>query len=282
MADDKDKRPSDDVDEEWEDEETQSEAEADGDDKSASDEDGWDEEDWEDAEDEDEDEEDDEDEDEEGADDEGDDEPVDDAPEEEEEADEEDDEDEEDDDYEEDDGDDDEEDWLPDWAPWAVLLGLVALGLLGGFGFFTSKPDAEATAADVPATAESAEPEAEKRPEPEPAKKAEQESIRASHLLVAYKGAQRARPDITRSKEEAKKRAEEALKKTKAPGADFAKIVAEYSDEPGAAERGGDLRRFTKNRMVKPFADAAFELKVGEISGVVETGFGFHVIKRTE
>jgi parvulin-like peptidyl-prolyl isomerase len=99
---------------------------------------------------------------------------------------------------------------------------------------------------------------------------------------VAYKGGQRARPDITRSKAEAKKRAEEALKKAKAPGADFAKLVGEYSDEPGAAQRGGSLGSFTRNRMVKPFSDAAFELKVGETSDVVETGFGFHVIKRTK
>jgi parvulin-like peptidyl-prolyl isomerase len=167
-----------------------------------------------------------------------------------------------------------------------VLLGLVTLGLLGGFGFFSPKAEDEPSAADVPSTADSAvEPET-KRPEPGPERPAKQqeaeEEIRASHLLVAYKGAQRARPDVTRTKEEAKKRAEDAMKKAKAPGADFAKIVGEYSDEPGAAQRGGDLRKFSRRRMVKPFSDAAFKLKVDEISEVVETGFGFHVIKRTE
>ena len=99
---------------------------------------------------------------------------------------------------------------------------------------------------------------------------------------MSYKGALRANPAVTRTKEEAKARAEEALKKARKKGADFAKIVAEYSDEPGAAARGGTLGSFTRNRMVKPFADAAFLLKVGEISDVVETAFGYHVILRTK
>jgi parvulin-like peptidyl-prolyl isomerase len=59
-------------------------------------------------------------------------------------------------------------------------------------------------------------------------------------------------------------------------------MVKEYTDEPGGAERGGDLGVFDRGLMVKPFADAAFALKVGEVSEVVETKYGFHVIKRTE
>jgi len=105
--------------------------------------------------------------------------------------------------------------------------------------------------------------------------------IAARHLLVAYKGALRASPGIGRSKNEARTRAEEAQKRAMA-GEDFVELVKQYSDEPGAGERGGDLGKFDRQSMVPAFANAAFALKVGEISTVVETQFGYHVIKRTE
>ena len=59
-------------------------------------------------------------------------------------------------------------------------------------------------------------------------------------------------------------------------------MVKQYTDEPGGAERSGDLGTFERGTMVKPFADAAFGLKVGEVSEVVETKYGFHIIRRTE
>jgi hypothetical protein len=105
--------------------------------------------------------------------------------------------------------------------------------------------------------------------------------ISARHLLVSYKGGLRASPGIGRSKTEARARAEEAHKRA-AAGEDFVALVKQYSDEPGAGERGGDLGKFERGSMVPAFANAAFALKVGEISAVVETQFGFHVIKRTE
>lgn len=124
---------------------------------------------------------------------------------------------------------------------------------------------------DAPAAPASAAPAP---PPPEP-------TVAASHVLIQYKGSARAGENVTRSKEEAQKVATDVMNKAK-KGQDFAALAKQYSDEPGAKDRAGALGKFTRQTMVKPFADAAFALKPGEISTVVETPFGFHVIKRTE
>ena len=83
-------------------------------------------------------------------------------------------------------------------------------------------------------------------------------------------------------KAEAKKKAEKVLAEVKKPDADFAALAKQNSDCP-SKERGGDLGFFPrKGAMVEEFSTAAFALKKGEISGIVETQFGYHIIKLTD
>jgi peptidyl-prolyl cis-trans isomerase NIMA-interacting 1 len=109
----------------------------------------------------------------------------------------------------------------------------------------------------------------------------EPSQVGARHILVMHVESKSRPESIKRTRDEARARAEEALAKLR-KGADFDALVKEYTDEPGGAERTGDLGVFDRAAMVKPFADAAFTLKVGEVSPVVETQFGFHIIRRTE
>jgi parvulin-like peptidyl-prolyl isomerase len=135
--------------------------------------------------------------------------------------------------------------------------------------------------APPPEPAEAAAP-VDSAPEPTPPPPpAPEPMVAASHVLIQYKGSMRAGANVKRSKDEARKLATDVMNKAK-KGQDFAALAKEYSDEPGAKDRAGALGKFAKAQMVKPFADAAFALQPGEISQVVETDFGFHVIKRTE
>lgn len=105
-------------------------------------------------------------------------------------------------------------------------------------------------------------------------------TVNSSHILIAYAGAMRANPDIKRTKEEAKAKADDLLRQINSnPGA-FAQLVATNSDDPGSVSTGGVYEDVQPNQMVKPFNDFIFNNPVGT-TGVVETDFGYHVIKVT-
>jgi len=100
--------------------------------------------------------------------------------------------------------------------------------------------------------------------------------VRASHILIGIpQGADAA------TKQQAKAKADALLKDLKA-GKDFAAAAKENSQDPGSAPNGGDLGYFEQGQMVPPFEQAAFALKPGEMSEVVETQFGYHIIKVAE
>jgi NIMA-interacting peptidyl-prolyl cis-trans isomerase 1 len=107
------------------------------------------------------------------------------------------------------------------------------------------------------------------------------DAIIAQHVLVAYKGAKGAPKSVTRSKADAKTRAQEALGKIRS-GASFEDIVKSYSDDTGTVDRMGSIGKRQRQDLDPAFATAAFALQVGEVSDVVESPFGFHIIKRTQ
>jgi peptidyl-prolyl cis-trans isomerase D len=94
--------------------------------------------------------------------------------------------------------------------------------------------------------------------------------VRASHILFHTEG---------KDENEVRKLAEEVLKRAKAPGADFAALAKQYSEDEASKANGGDLDYFGRGRMVPEFEAVAFSLKPGEIGDLVKTSFGFHIIK---
>lgn len=101
------------------------------------------------------------------------------------------------------------------------------------------------------------------------------ERVRASHILVKVE------PNASEAdKAKARQKIEDVQKKVK-KGEDFAALAKQYSDCPSSA-KGGDLDYFQRGQMVGPFQDAAFAMNVGEVSDIVETQFGYHLIKVTD
>ena len=102
------------------------------------------------------------------------------------------------------------------------------------------------------------------------------ESVHASHIMIGLP------PNADApTKQQARAKAQQVLKEVRA-GGDFGKLAAENSNDPGSAAKGGDLGFFPKGQMEPAFETAAFALKPGAVSGIVETSFGFHIIKVLE
>jgi NIMA-interacting peptidyl-prolyl cis-trans isomerase 1 len=157
-----------------------------------------------------------------------------------------------------------------------ALLGLSA----SACGSLTSSPDWVGGGLAVEAPMRQASEDAAAKKERDRLAR-EPTEVGAKHILIMHVDSKSRPETVTRTKAEARKRAEDVLAKLR-KGASFEELVKEYTDEPGGAERGGDLGVFDRSAMVKPFSDAAFALKVGEVSGIIETPFGYHIIKRTE
>lgn len=100
--------------------------------------------------------------------------------------------------------------------------------------------------------------------------------VKASHILMKFGD-----DDSDADKAEVRTRMESVLVEAKSEGADFDALARKYSED-GSASRGGDLGFFDEKRMVKPFSDTAFAMSAGEISDLVETQFGLHIIKVIE
>jgi len=101
-----------------------------------------------------------------------------------------------------------------------------------------------------------------------------QEQRQASHILIAVP-----RQASESEKQAAKAKAEKVLQEVKQAPGKFAALAKQYSQDTGSAANGGDLGMFGRGAMVKPFEDTVFGLKVGDVSGLVQSDFGYHIIK---
>jgi parvulin-like peptidyl-prolyl isomerase len=113
-----------------------------------------------------------------------------------------------------------------------------------------------------------------------PTKFEEPEMVRASHILLGTLDSTTRQPLSDEKKAAKRKQAEDLLKRARA-GEDFAKLAKEYSEDPGSKEKGGEYT-FPRNAMVPEFESAAFSLNTNQISDIVTTQFGYHIIKLSE
>lgn len=120
-----------------------------------------------------------------------------------------------------------------------------------------------------------------RREDDAPAERSGPTEIGARHILIAFSGASRVSPDVTRTREEARDLALQVAASARDESNDWTELHREYTDEPNSPPNG-DLGIFPRGQMVPAFERAAFALDVGEISDPVESPFGFHIIQRTQ
>ncbi|MDQ3280119.1 MAG: peptidyl-prolyl cis-trans isomerase [Acidobacteriota bacterium] len=114
------------------------------------------------------------------------------------------------------------------------------------------------------------------------AKKDQYEQVKARHILIAFKGSQAAQPGKPELTEEQAKAKAEDIRKQIVGGASFDELAKKESDDTGSGARGGDLGEFGRGQMVPEFEKAAFDAKPGDVTPVVRTQFGYHIIKVDE
>ena len=159
-----------------------------------------------------------------------------------------------------------------------VLLVAAAMALTSGCGGDAgSEVQDQAVKPGAPPSQPTGDPSAE----PGAIGEGQPGELNAAHILIMHTGSERVPEEITRTKEEALALAQEIATKAKAEGADFAALASEHSDCPSSAE-GGKLPVFRPHEMAQPFSEATMKLAVGEVSDVVETQFGYHIIRRQE
>ena len=113
-----------------------------------------------------------------------------------------------------------------------------------------------------------------------PSKFEQPEMVRASHILFSTKDPDTNKDLADDAKAAKRKKAEEVLKRARA-GEDFAKLAKEYSEDPGSKDKGGEYQ-FARGQMVPQFEAAAFSLQTNQISDIVTTQYGYHIIKLSE
>ncbi len=170
----------------------------------------------------------------------------------------------------------------PMYAVWLVLGVMVASGLIGiGVGMRGPRVEEKLSVpvpASLPTTAPSPSASAATPPPEGPIVL---KTIMGKQILVSYRGAEKAPSTVTRSKAEARTRAEELLGRVK-KGEALDKLAAEFSDEPGAAEKRGDTGWFHERDVVPDLWNGVKDIEIGETSKVIDTIYGYYIVQRTK